>query len=364
MIIPFLSFEIMHKQIESEVLSKFRKIYERNWFIKGKEVKKFEEEFAKFCESKYCIGCANGLDALYLILRGYDIGEGDEVIIPSNTFIATALAVSYSGAKPILVEADMNTYNINPDLIENAITPKTKAIIPVHLYGQPSDIDAIDIIAKKHNLKIIEDAAQAHGTLYKERKTGGLGDAAGFSFYPGKNLGALGDGGIIVTNDKKLEDKIRAIGNYGSEKKYHHLYKGTNSRLDEIQAGILRIKLKYLDKWNLERKRIADFYLQEIKNKNITKPLIADYSDPVWHLFIVRTEERDRLQKYLEEHGIQTLIHYPIPIHLQEAYKDMGWNMGDFPIAEKLSKEILSLPMWPGMTEKQIKHVVNTLNNW
>lgn len=362
--IPFVSFDPMHKEIEHQTLQKFKEVYEKNWFIQGEEVQKFEKEFAEFCESKDCIGCGNGLDALYLILRGYDIGRDDEVIIPSNTYIATALAVSYVGAKPIFVEPDLLTYNINPCLIEKAITPKTKAVIAVHLYGQPADMDEINQIAKKNGLKVIEDAAQAHGSLFKGKRVGSLGDASGFSFYPGKNLGALGDAGAIVTNDQKLADKIRAIANYGSDKKYHHIYKGTNSRLDEIQAAFLRIKLRNLDRWNDERRKIAEKYTYGIKNPRINKPLEAEYAKHIWHLFVVRTEKRDGFTKYLNDHGIGTTIHYPIPMHLQKAYEELKIPIGTLPLAEKISHEAISLPLWYGISDENINYIIETINNW
>lgn len=362
--IPFVSFEPMHEEIKNEILSKFKEVYEKNWFIQGEEVERFEEEFAEFCEAKYCIGCGNGLDALFLILRGYDIKEGDEVIVPSNTYIATALAVSYVGAKPVFVEPDINTYNINPELIEKAITNKTKAIIAVHLYGQPANMDEINSIAKKYNLKVIEDSAQSHGALYKGKKTGSLGDASGFSFYPGKNLGALGDAGAVVTNDKELADKIRAIANYGSDKKYHHIYKGTNSRLDEVQAAFLRIKLRNLNKWNKDRRKTAQKYIDGINNPKITKPDEADYAKHVWHIFAIRTEKRDQFEKYLNDNGIGTNIHYPTPMHMQEAYKDLNIAEGSLPIAEKISKEVISLPMWYGMKDEEVNYVIDKINNW
>ena len=362
--IPFVSFEPMHKEIENEILHKFKEVYERNWFIQGQEVEQFEEEFAEFCEAKYCIGCGNGLDALYLILRGYDIGLGDEVIVPSNTYIATALAVSYTGAKPVFVEPDLRTYNINYTLIEEVITPKTKAIMAVHLYGQPADIDEINKIAKKYNLKVIEDSAQSHGALYKGKKVGSLGNASGFSFYPGKNLGALGDAGAVVTNSKELADKIRAIANYGSDKKYHHIYKGTNSRLDEVQAAFLRIKLRNLDKWNEERRKIARKYIDGINNPKIIKPVEVYYAKNVWHLFVVRTEGRNELKRYLKDNGIGTTIHYPIPMHMQEAYKDLKISEGTLPIAEKISEEVISLPMWYGMGHNEIEYIIKIINKW
>lgn len=362
--IPFVSFEPMHKEIEEEILNKFKEVYEKNLFIQGKEVNKLEEEFAAFCGAKYCIGCGNGLDALYLILRGYDIGQGDEVVVPSNTYIATALAVSYTGAKPVFVEPDLQTYNINSELIEKAITKNTKAIMAVHLYGQPADMDKINEIAMKHDLRVIEDSAQAHGALYKRKRTGTLGDAAGFSFYPGKNLGALGDAGAVVTNHKELADKIRAIGNYGSDRKYHHIYKGTNSRLDEVQAAFLRIKLRNLDKWNADRRKIAQKYIDGINNPNIIKPIEADYAKHVWHLFVVRTEKRDEFETYLKENGIGTTIHYPIPMHMQGAYEELNVKKGTLPIAEKISKEVISLPMWFGMKNEEVEYVIEKINNW
>lgn len=362
--IPFVSFAVMHKEFESEIVAKFKEVYEKNWFINGEEVKNFEQEFATFCGSKYCVGCGNGLDALYLILRGYDIGEGDEVIVPSNTYIATALAVSYAGAKPIFVEPDLLTYNIDTNLIEKSITNNTKAIMAVHLYGQPADMDRINDIAKKYNLKVIEDSAQAHGALYKGKKVGSLGDASGFSFYPGKNLGALGDAGAVVTNDKQLADKIRAIANYGSDKKYNHIYMGTNSRLDEVQAAFLRIKLRQLNKWNEERRNIAKKYLDGINNPKIVKPFKVDYANHVWHLFVVRTKKRNDLKNHLNILGIGTTIHYPIPIHLQEAYIDLGYKKGDFPLAEKISEEVISLPMWYGMKCEEIQYVIDKINEY
>lgn len=362
--IPFVSFEPMHKEIEDEILNKFKEVYQKNWFIQGEEVNKFEEEFAEFCNSGYCIGCGNGLDALYLILRGYDIGEGDEVIVPSNTFIATALAVSYAGAKPVFVEPDLLTYNIDPTLIEKAITANTKAIIAVHLYGQPADMDNINKIAKKYNLKVIEDSAQSHGALYKGEKVGGLGDASGFSFYPGKNLGALGDAGAVVTKNKELADKVRAIANYGSDKKYNHIYKGTNSRLDEVQAAFLRIKLRSLDKWNEERRAIAQKYIVGISNPKIIKPVEADYVKIVWHLFVVRTEKRNELEKYLNDNGIGTNIHYPIPMHMQEAYEELNGSKCNLPLAEKISMEVLSLPMWYGLKNEEIQYIIDVINRW
>ncbi len=362
--IPFVSFEPMHNEIEEEILNKFKEVYEKNWFINGTEVELFQSEFAKYCGSKYCVGCGNGLDALHLILRAYDIKQGDEVIIPSNTYIATALAVSYVGATPIFVEPDINTYNINPENIEKVINKKTKAIIVVHLYGQPADMDAINEVAKKYNLKVIEDSAQAHGALYKGRKTGNLGDSAGFSFYPGKNIGALGDGGAVVTNDKELAEKVKALSDYGSNVKYNHMYKGVNSRLDEVQAAFLRIKLRNLDKWNNFRGKVAGKYLEGINNDRVIKPIVSDFSNHVWHIFALRTEKRDEFQRYLSENGIGTTIHYPKAIHLQEAYKELNINKGALPIAEKIADEVISIPMWYGMKDAEIEYIVEKVNDW
>ncbi|MDY4721983.1 MAG: DegT/DnrJ/EryC1/StrS family aminotransferase [Clostridium paraputrificum] len=361
--IPFVSLYKMHNEIKAELKSKFNSVLESEMFIKGEEVERFEEDFAKFCGAKYAIGCGNGLDALVLILKAYNIGYGDEVIVPANTFIATALAVSYAGAKPVLVDCN-EFYNIDSKLIEKKISSKTKAIIAVHLYGQPADMDSINIIAKKHNLIVIEDAAQAHGATYKGKKVGILGDAAAFSLYPGKNLGALGDAGIVVTNNKIVADKIRKIGNYGSKEKYYHEYKGMNSRLDELQASFLRIKLRRLEDWNNERRRIAEKYKEKIKNPYIVIPEIITNASSVWHLFVIRTERRDELKKYLESNGVGTNIHYPIPIHEQEAYKDLKIEKGEYPMSEMYSREILSIPMWYGISDEEIDYICNILNSW
>ena len=362
--IPFVNFEPMHDELRTEIFNKFEEVYNREWFVLGEEVNKFEKEFAKYCGVKYCVACANGLEALYLILKGYDIGEGDEVIIPSDTYIATALAASYVGAKPVMVEPILDTYNIDPKLIEEKITDKTKAIMVVHLYGQTADMDPINEIAKKYNLKVIEDSAQGHGALYKGKKTGALGDASGFSFYPSKNLGALGDAGAITTNDEVLAKKVKILANYGSDYRYHNIYKGTNSRLDEIQAGFLRIKLNDLDKWNLNRKKIAEKYMDGIKNQKITKPYVASYADSIWHLFVIRTENRDEFEKYLNDNGVGTTIHYPVPMHLQEAYKDLNIKQGELPIAEKIANEVISIPMYYGMKEEEIQYVIDVINKW
>ena len=361
----FVSFEVMHSEIRAQLDIAYQSVMDSNCFIKGQSCEQFEKEFAEYCGVKYCIGVGNGLDALMLILRAMDIGDGDEVIVPSNTYIATALAVSYVGATPIFVDPEIDTFNINTDLIEKKITEKTKAIFAVHLQGRPADMDSIITIAKKHNLRVIEDAAQAHGARYKGKMVGSLGNAAGFSFYPGKNLGALGDGGCVTTNDKTIADKVRALGNYGSNYKYHHIYKGCNSRLDEMQAAFLSTKLKYLDKWNKERRRIADRYLNEINNPLVMLPRKSDdVFEHVYHVFVIRCKERDKLEEYLIEKGIGTLKHYPIPIHLQRAYEDLGLPEGSFPIAEEISKTVLSIPMYYGMTEEQIDYVINSINEY
>lgn len=362
--IPYADVKPMHQEIREEMLDTFAKIYDKGWYINGEQVTLFEKEYASYCGTKFAVGCSNGLDALYLILRAYDIGPGDEVIIPSHTFIATALAVTYTGATPVLVECDLKTYNINPKLIESKITSKTKAIMVVHLYGQCADINPILEIAKKHNIKVIEDAAQAHGATYYGKKAGNLADAAGFSFYPGKNLGALGDAGTVVTNDEKLALKVRALANYGSTEKYVHDYKGTNSRLDEVQAGLLRIKLKNLDRWNKRRQEIAKMYLDGINNPKIIKPLISDFTQHVWHIFAVRVEDRASFQKYLLDNEIHTLIHYPIAIHNQKAYADSKLNKNDYPIAEIIAAHELSLPLYYGITNDEVEFVINTTNKY
>jgi dTDP-4-amino-4,6-dideoxygalactose transaminase len=351
-----------NKLIEKEIKDAMSKVVDSGWYILGNEVEKFEEEFADYCNTNYCVGVGNGLEALHLILRAYGIGEGDEVIIPANTYIATALAVSYTGAKPVLVEPDERTYNINPDLIEEKINSNTKAILPVHLYGQPADMDPINKIAKKYDLKVVEDAAQAHGALYKGKKAGSLGDAAGFSFYPTKNLGALGDAGAVTTNDKKLADKIRTLRNYGSHKRYYNKYKGFNSRLDEMQAAVLRVKLKYLDEWNNKRKEMADIYLDNINNENLVLPYVPEWANPVWHLFVVKSEERDELQNHLLENDIKTKIHYPVPLHLQEAYNNINYNRGDLKISEVLANKIISLPFYIDIDYNKLITIAKVIN--
>ena len=363
--IPFSTLNPMHNELKDELMNAVEKAIDKGWFIQGEECSLFEKEYADYIGSSYCVGVANGLDAIYLILKALNITTGDEVIVPSNTYIATALAVSYTGATPVFVEPEIETFNIDVNKIEEKITERTKAIIPVHLQGRAADMDSINSIAKKHNLYVVEDAAQAHGTKYKGKKVGVLSDAAAWSFYPGKNLGALGDGGCITTNNKELADKIRALGNYGSDYRYHHIYKGTNSRLDEIQAAFLRIKLQSLDKWNAERKIIAEKYLNNISNPLIHLPLRSDDDyDHVYHVFVIRCDKRDELEKYLSDNGIGTVKHYPIPMHLQEAYSDLDIKKGELPIAEEISNTVLSLPLYYGMSNEEIEYVIEVLNNF
>lgn len=360
--VPFATMQVMHKEIRKEMLDKLTEIYDKGWYIGGEECQKFEEEYAKYVGTKYCVGTGNGLDALRLALLALDIKEGDEVIVPSNTYIATALAVSYTGARPVLADPDIETYNLSEKGIEEVITSKTKAIIIVNLYGQSGDMDEIIKIAKKHNLYVIEDCAQSHNSTYKGRKTGTFGDVGCFSFYPGKNLGALGDAGAVVTNSKRIAEKVRAISNYGSLEKYKHIYKGINSRLDEIQAGLLRIKLRQLDKYTKERQRLANIYLEKITNHKIILPKIGKDRTHVWHVFAIRCKTRDDLQEYLKKHDIGTNIHYPISIAKQKAYKDD--NLNDLPIARKIAKEELSIPMYYGMTDEEINYVIDVINKY
>lgn len=363
--IPFVSLTPMHNELKEDLLYAFEDTLNKNVYISGAYLEQFQKDFAHYCGISQAVGCGNGLDALYLILKGYGIGKGDEVIIPSNTFIATALAVSYTGAIPVLVEPDIDTCTINVKRIEEKISACTKAIIPVHLYGRCADMDPINQIADKYRLKVIEDAAQAHGAIYKGKRAGSLGHAAGFSFYPGKNLGALGDAGIVTTNDANLAEQVSMLGNYGSKEKYYHKLSGNNSRLDELQAAFLSVKLRELDKWNQVRNRIAQRYISEIKNPLITLPVEEDKGNyQVWHIFHIRSAERDKLQKFLESKDIGTNIHYPIPIHLQKCYADLGFKEGDYPVSEELSKTLLSLPMYYGMTDDEVGYVVDSVNDF
>ncbi len=360
--IKFLDLQKINEQYRNEIDSKINEVLNSGWYLLGEQNKQFEENFAKYCGARYCIGCANGLDALRLIIKAYGFGVGDEIIVPANTYIASILAITDNGCTPVLVEPDLDTYNINPDLIEAKITDKTKAILVVHLYGQAVQMEKIWTLAKKYNLKIIEDSAQAHGAYYNDKRVGNLGDASGFSFYPGKNLGALGDGGAVTTNDEELAQKIRALANYGSHKKYENIYQGLNSRLDEIQAAVLDVKLKYLDSDNAKRKEIAQYYLQNIKNLLISLPQTYSENSHVWHLFVVRVKDRARFQSYLNDNGIQTIIHYPIPPHKQECYKEL--NHLSFKITEQIHSEIISIPISPVMSYNEIQKVVEVINSY
>lgn len=360
--VPFVSFKPMENELGEELQSAFQRVLQRSWYIKGEEDSLFERSFAEYCGVKYCVGTGNGLDALMLALKGLGIGLGDEVLVPSNTYIATALAVTYVGAVPVFVEPNIDTYNIDVNKIEAAINDKTKAIMPVHLYGQPCDMDSLLTIARKHSLYVVEDCAQAHGATYKGRKVGSFGDIAGFSFYPGKNLGALGDAGAVITNNQALSDKVRALANYGSDHKYHHIYKGHNSRLDEIQAAFLSVKLPYLDVMNKVRQGIAAKYLAYIQNDRIILPKIMADVTHVWHIFAVRCQQRDELEKYLKQHGIGTNKHYPIPIHLQPCYKELCIEAESLPYAVEISQTELSLPLYYGMTEDEINYVIDICN--
>lgn len=356
--VPFLDIKGSHRPITKELQAAFNRVLDSGWFILGKELSNFEAEFAKFCGVQHCIGVANGLDALQLILRAYDIGPGDEVIAPSNTFIATWLAVSFVGATVVAVEPDIHTHNLDVSKVEKAITPKTRAIMAVHLYGQTTQMEVLRALAKKYNIKLIEDAAQAHGATYQGGCAGGLGDAAAFSFYPGKNLGALGDAGAVTTNDAELAQKIRLLRNYGSTVRYKHDLAGTNSRLDEMQAAFLSEKLKSLAEGNKRRQAIADRYLVGLAGTGLVLPQVAADCESVWHLFVVRSQQRDALRAHLQEQGIETLIHYPTAPHLQGAYADLGYQVGAFPIAELLQAEIVSLPIYPQLTDVQVDDVV------
>ena len=364
--IPFLDLKNINAQYRDELFEVCKNVIDSGWYIQGNECNEFEKEFADYCGAKYAIGVANGLDALILILRAYkEMGimqDDDEVIVPSNTYIASILAISENSLVPVLVEPDINTYLLDPSKVEEKITSKTKAILPVHLYGQTCHMDEINKIAKKYNLKVIEDSAQSHGAYYKDKRSGNLGDASGFSFYPGKNLGALGDGGAVTTNDEELANTIKALGNYGSHKKYKNLYKGVNSRLDEMQAAMLSVKLKYLDKEIAMRKEIAKYYLDNIKNEKIILPVVITYDNHVWHLFVIRTQKRDRLQEYLLHNEIQTLIHYPVPPHKQYAYKE--WNHLSYPISEQIHSEVLSLPISAVQTWEDTKKIVEVINEF
>ncbi len=363
--VPFLDLKAPQAELREELDVASRRVMESGWFILGEEVRMFEEEFAAYCGAKHCVGVANGLDALHLILRAMKIGAGDEVIVPANTYVATWLAVSYAGATPVAVEPDERTYNLDPSRIEDAITPRTKAIMPVHLYGQPAEMAPIMELATKYGLRVIEDAAQAHGARYRNQAAGTLGHAAGFSFYPGKNLGALGDAGAIVTDDDALAEEVNILRNYGSRKKYYNEVKGFNSRLDELQAALLRVKLRRLDEWNERRQRAAKYYLQILEGvPDLKLPFVPDWADPVWHLFVVRHPRRDALQEHLAKMGVGTLIHYPVPPHLQKAYRELGYSPGSFQVSERMAEEVLSLPMGPHLSESEQEFVAAQLSSF
>jgi len=393
--IPFLDLKAPYIELKTELDEAIQRAVSSGWFIGGPEVDQFEADYAAYCEVDHAVGLANGLDALHLALRAMGVGAGDEVIVPSNTYIATWLAVAQCGATPVPVEPDEATYNIDPTLIEATVTSKTKVILPVHLYGQPADLDPILEIARKHGLRVLEDGAQAHGALYKGKRLGGHGDAVAWSFYPGKNLGAMGDAGAVTTNDPELADRIKVLRNYGSRVKYVNEVQGYNSRLDPIQAAILRVKLAYLDEWNARRRVIAAQYQKGLAESATTGttsttsttgtgahgtatddqvatsqassrlilPTVPNWADPVWHLYVVRHKNRDGFQKHLEGQGVSTLIHYPIPPHLQGAFKSMGFKKGDFPIAERIHNEIVSLPISPSITTQEAEQVVKACHD-
>jgi dTDP-4-amino-4,6-dideoxygalactose transaminase len=362
--VPFLDLRDTYTEIQDELDAACRRVMDSGWYILGKEVRAFEEEFAAYCGVSHCVGVGNGLEALQLILRAYGVGRGDEVIVPSNTYIATWLAVSGAGATPVPVEPVERTFNLDPTLIEAAITDKTKAILPVHLYGQTAETDAIHETAKRFNLKVVEDAAQAHGASYCGRKAGALGDAAGWSFYPTKNLGAYGDAGAVTTNDEALAAEIRLLRNYGAREKYFNDVKGINSRLDEMQAALLRVRLRHLDEWNARRDAIAAAYVEALSGTEILLPEVAAGARPVWHLFVIRTRRRAELQQVLKEKGIQTLIHYPVPPHLQQAYAEIGMNNGDYPISEAIHREVLSLPIGPHLSPAAAGRVIDAVRSF
>ncbi len=362
--VPFVDLKAQHQEIKAEVEKAIKKVIEKGDFILGEELELFEKEFADYCGVKFCVGVASGTEALWLALLALDIKKGDEVIIPANTFIATALAVLMAGAKPVLVDIDPKTYNINPALIEEKITPKTRAIIPVHLYGQPTDMKGISKIAQKYNLIVIEDACQAHGALYRGKRCGSFGEASAFSFYPAKNLGAYGDGGAVVTNSSEVAEKIKMLRDYGQKEKYSHLVKGYNSRLDTLQAAILRVKLKKLDGWNENRQKAAEIYKELLSETDLVLPYLAPERTHVYHLYVIRAKKREELRKHLSQAGISTGIHYPVPLHQQPSLSDLGYKKGCFPVTESYSKEILSLPMFPHISSDQIGYVCQKIKEF
>jgi dTDP-4-amino-4,6-dideoxygalactose transaminase len=364
-IVPFLDMKSPYLELRAELDESYRRVMESGWYILGEEVEAFEQEFAAYCGAKYCIGVGNGLEALHLTLRAYDIGPGDEVIVPANTYVATWLAVSYAGARPVPVEPDARTFNLDPSLVDAAIGPRCRAILAVHLYGQPASMDPLRDIARRHELRLIEDAAQAHGARYQRKMTGVLGDTAAWSFYPGKNLGALGDAGAVTTNDERLADRVRILRNYGSRTKYDNEVKGFNSRLAPLQAAFLRVKLRHLDAWNLRRRNVAASYLEALSGlPNLDLPRVPEGIEPAWHQFVVQHPQRDTLQSHLTRSGIGTLIHYPVPPHLSQAYAEMGLKSGALPITERLARTVLSLPVGPHLPEDQVQTVVRAVKEF
>ena len=361
--VPFLDLHEVNERFRPALDAAAKRVLDSGWYLLGREGEAFERDFAAYCGVRHCIGCANGLDALTLSIRALEIGPGDEVLVPANTYIASILAISANGATPVPVEPDDETLLLDPTRLEAAITPRTKAIMVVHLYGRALEMAPVQAVAKRHGLKIIEDCAQAHGAQDGDTRVGALGDIAGFSFYPGKNLGCLGDGGCVTTNDEMLAAKVRALHNYGSDRKYHHLYKGWNSRLDELQAAFLSAKLPALDADNAKRRRVAERYAAEIHHPAIRLPALpADPARNVWHLFPIRTRQRDALQQHLAEAGIQTLIHYPTPPHLQPAYAE--WKQRSYPITEAIHAQELSLPIGPTLSPEQVSAVIDAVNRW
>lgn len=363
--IPFLDLKANYQSVKSEIWNEINEVLESTGYIMGPKVKAFEQKFAEAHEVKHCYATSSGTDANHLVLWGLGITHGDEVIIPANTFIATAWGATLCGAKPVFVDCEKDSYNIDPAKVESAITPKTKAIVAVHLYGQPADLDPLKVIAKKHNIHLVEDAAQAHLAEYKGQKIGGLADAASFSFYPGKNLGAYGEGGAVTTNDDTLAKTFNMIRQHGQSEKYHHQILGHNYRMEEIQGAVLGIKIKYIARWTEQRRAVASKYRELLGDiDEITLPAKMSYANPVYHLFVIQSPTRDELQQYLNEQGVSTGLHYPVPLHLQNTFKNLGYIKGDFPVSEKLAQQGISLPMFPEMTEEQILYVAGKVRTY
>ncbi|MDO8543497.1 MAG: DegT/DnrJ/EryC1/StrS family aminotransferase [Opitutaceae bacterium] len=358
--VPILDLKPAYEELRAELDAAYHRVMESGWLLLGKELEQFETEYASSVRVKHCIGVANGLEAMQLVLMALGVGPGDEVIVPSHGYIATWLAVTHAGARPVPCESDPRTYNLDPNRVAEAVTARTKVILPIHLYGQTADMDGLNAIAKKRGIFLLEDAAQSHGATFRGRAAGGLGDAAGVSFYPSKNLGALADAGAVTTNDDKLADKLRHLRNYGSKVRYHNEYLGLNSRLSELQAAFLRAKLPHLPEWNSRRTRLAQQYMSRLQGVgDVTLPFVPEWAAPVWHLFVIRTAQRDALQAHLAAQGIGTQIHYPIPPHLSNAYRESGWKRGDFPLAEKYAGEVLSLPIGPHISSEQVDFVAD-----